>query len=102
MVAERRFDGAVRVDLINRWQAEASSEWCRTSYCDEEASKTTHEKEDLKAKTELQMAEARRTEAQGQLTTDTEDLKRMEDALAEDTAALEDHNASLPGQGCGV
>ena len=90
MVAERRFDGAVRVDLINRWQAEASSEWCRTSYRNEGTSKTTQEKEDLKAKTELQMAEARRTEAQGQLTTDTEDLKRMEGVLAEDTAALED------------
>ena len=80
--------------------------------------------EDLKAKAESQMAEARRTEvtasrnfqmrqqfledelkfnaqdleatensldkAQGQLTTDTADLKMTEDALAEDTAALED------------
>ena len=46
--------------------------------------------EDLKAKAELQMAEARRIEAQGQLTTDTADLKMKEDALAEDTAALED------------
>ena len=79
---------------------------------------------DLKAKAELQMAEARQTEAtashnfqmrqqfsedelkfnaqdleaakhsageaQGQLTTDTADLKMMEDALAEDKAALED------------
>ena len=164
MVAERRFDGAVRVDasatdLINRWQAEASSELCRTSYRDEGMSKTTDEKEDLeadianhtvekytehgadsvykshsgsivetsedlKAKAESQMAEARRTEvtasrnfqmrqqfledelkfnaqdleatehsldeAQGQLTTDTADLKMTEDALAEDTAAIED------------
>ena len=80
--------------------------------------------EDLKAKAELQMAEARRTEvtashnfkmrqqfledelkfnaqdleatehslgeAQGQLTTDTADLKMTEDDLAEDTAAIED------------
>ena len=80
--------------------------------------------EDLKAKAESQMAEARQTEvtashnfqmrqqfledelkfnaqdleaaehslgeAQGQLTTDTADLKMTEDALAEDTAALED------------
>ena len=80
--------------------------------------------EDLKAKAELQMAEARQTEAtashnfqmrqqfledelkfnaqdfeaakhsageaQGQLTTDTSDLKMTEEALAEDTAALED------------
>ena len=80
--------------------------------------------EDLKAKAELQMAEACQTEAtashnsqmrqqfledelkfnaqdleaakhsageaQGQLTTDTADLKMTEDALAEDTAALED------------
>ena len=80
--------------------------------------------EDLKAKAELQMAEARQTEAtashnfqmrqqfledelkfnaqdleaakhsageaQFQLTTDTADLKMTEDALAEDTAALED------------
>ena len=46
--------------------------------------------EDLKAKVELQMAEARRIEAQGQLTTDTADLKMKEDALAEDTAAIED------------
>ena len=54
MVAERRFDGAVRVnalttDLINRWQAEAPSELCRTSYRDEGTSKTTDEKEDLEA-----------------------------------------------------
>jgi len=80
--------------------------------------------EDLKAKAEAQLAEARQTEAtashnfqmlqqsledemkfnaqdleaakhslgevQGQLTTDTADLKMTEDALAEDTAALED------------
>ena len=58
-------------------------------------------------KAELQMAESRQTEEdelkcdaqdleaakhslQGQLTTDTTDLKMTEDALAEDTAALED------------
>ena len=80
--------------------------------------------EDLKAKAESQLVEARQTEvtashdfqmrqqfledelkfnaqdleaakhsageAQGQLTTDTADLKMTEDALAEDTAALED------------
>ena len=75
--------------------------------------------EDLKAKAELQMAEATAShnfqmrqqfledelklnaqdleaakhsagEAQGQLTTDTADLKMTVDALAEDTAALED------------
>ena len=54
MVAERRLDGAVRVnalttDLINRWQAEAPSEVCHTSYRDEGTSKTTEEKEDLEA-----------------------------------------------------
>ena len=36
-------------------------------------------------------------EVQGQLTTDTDtDLKITEDALAEDTAAFEEHNARLP------
>ena len=54
MVAERRFDGAVRVnaltaDLIKRWQAEAPSEMCHTSHRDEGTSKTTEEKEDLEA-----------------------------------------------------
>ena len=54
LVAERLFDGAVRVnalttDLINRWQAEAPSELCHTSYRDEGTSKTTDEKEDLEA-----------------------------------------------------
>ena len=105
MVAERRFDGADSVYKSH------SGSFVETS-------------EDLKAKAESQMAEARRTEvtasrnfqmrqqfledelkfnaqdleatehsldeAQGQLTTDTADLKMTEDALAEDTAALED------------
>ena len=105
MVAERRFDGA------DSGYESHSGSFVETS-------------EDLKAKAELQMAEAcwiegiasrnfqmRRQfwedelklnaqdleatehfldEAQGQLTTDTEDLKMTEDDLAEDTAALED------------
>ena len=71
MVAERRFDGA---DSVYRSH---SGSFVETS-------------EDLKAKAESQMAEARRTEAQGQLTTDTADWKMTEDALAEDTAAFED------------
>ena len=36
-------------DLINRLQAEASSETNQKSYCDEEMSKATEKKEDLKA-----------------------------------------------------
>ena len=45
MVAERRFDGAVRVnaltmDLIDRWQAEAPSV-CHTSHREKRTSKTT-------------------------------------------------------------
>ena len=39
---------------------------------------------------DLEAAEHSLGEAQGQLTTDTADLKMTEDALAEDTAALED------------
>ena len=105
MVAERRFDGADSVYKSHSGSIVETSE-------------------DLKAKAESQMAEARRTEvtasrnfqmrqqfledelkfnaqdleatehsldeAQGQLTTDTADLKMTEDVLAEDTAALED------------
>ena len=41
-------------------------------------------------------------ETQGQLTTDTADLKMTEDALTEDTAALEDYNARLPVKSRGV
>ena len=53
-VAERRFDGAVRVNalttgLINRLQAEAPSEVRHTSCRDEGTSKTTEEKEGLEA-----------------------------------------------------
>ena len=105
MVAERRFEGA------DSGYKSHSGSFVETL-------------EDLKAKAELQMVEARRTgvtasrnfqmrqqfledelkfnaqdleatehsldEAQGQLTTDTVDLKMTEDALAEDTAAFED------------
>ena len=39
---------------------------------------------------DLEAAEPSAGETQGQLTTDTADLKMTEDALAEDTAALED------------
>ena len=71
MVAERRFEGA------DSGYKSHSGSFVETL-------------EDLKTKTEFQMAEARRFEAQGQLTTDTADLKMKEDVLAEDTAALED------------
>ena len=71
MVAERRFEGA-----------DSGYKSHRGSFVET--------LEDLKTKAELQMAEARRFEAQGQLTTDTADLKMKEDVLAEDTAALED------------
>ena len=78
MVAERRFEGALRVDL----KAKAELQMAESRQTEEDELK--FDAQDLEA------AKHSLDEEQGQLTTDTTDLKMTEDALAEDTAALED------------
>ena len=92
MVAERRFDGAVRVDL----KAKAESQMAEACWIEVTASRNFQMRQqfledELKFNAQdLEVTEHSLDEEQGQLTTDTADLKMMEDALAEDTAALED------------
>ena len=92
MVAERWFDGAVRVDL----KAKAESQMAEARRIEVTASRNFQMRQqfledELKFNAQdLEVTEHSLDEAQGQLTTDIADLKMTEDALAEDTAALED------------
>ena len=105
MVAERRFDGADSVykshsgsfvETSEDLKAKAVLQMAEVSWAEVTASRSFQMRQqfledELKLNAQdLEVTEHSLDEAQGQLTTDTEDLKMTEDDLAEDTAALED------------